>query len=152
MLYTIYNKISLTDLRIGNLVNRIGKPESEMYTVRGMDAVANKVYTEIVVGGVPVPLKLNAVEVGGISVEEKYFKMFSFVKEKDPEIPIRQKDYLHIKDKFVITTDILTNDYILGEFIREGLYHPLGHFKYVHQLQNIYYTKTGEELEIRKKI
>lgn len=120
------------ELRIGNFVSKDGAIyEADFITIRMSENYE------------PIPLT------------EEWLCKFGFEKIPDPErnyrnIPI--KSWLYVKNDFVFNSFIGMGDQIKHWFIfrhRDPASYNNTVMLYVHQLQNLYFALTGEELTIK---
>lgn len=148
------------ELRIGNFVNcalneQIRIPES---TVRRVDAMLP--FGEIIVDLKPTDsftIKCPIVHCTGIPLTEEWLVKFGFKKVIGWYINVREHadglfDSLELADNndkaenqfyvYFRNMRIETDDYVL---LRKDL-------KYVHELQNLYFALTGEELKVNEQI
>ncbi len=116
--------IKASELRIGNWINE-----------QGLELQVGKIDCELFKGSEAIPLT------------EEWFLKFGFTKWKDRlTIEAWAKD--HPSQRFDI--DFKAGDIIMNSRYQE--HHDsfvMGHIKYVHQLQNLYFALTGEELTIK---
>ena len=149
------NKMTQNELRIGNYVYY----EHTAHVVSGVHG--NSVYSWWVKDGKPV-IEYEAKDSSGTQVEAPYMDVIS---QHEP-IPLTE-EWL---EKLGLTKSTLDNDFepnepkwyswIKGAFnleIQENgeiwfeVYSHYIHVKWVHQLQNLYFALTGEELTLQEK-
>jgi hypothetical protein len=75
-----------------------------------------------------------------IPLTEEWLLKFGFEKVED----INKDTYPDYKIKGMLIHSNVHGNYVLGN------YSPICFIKYVHQLQNLYFALTGEELEIKE--
>lgn len=132
------------ELRIGNYVYY----EHTTHIVSGIHG--NKVYSWWVKDGQPV-IEYEAKDISGTQVENPYIDVIS---QHEP-IPLTE-EWL---EKFGFQKNITTDLYPTFSYnilnINDGIVYVLNygfitHIKYLHQLQNLYFALTGEELTIKQ--
>ena len=127
------------DLRIGNYVYY----EHTTHIVSGIHG--NKVYSWWVKNGEPV----IEYERGGVE-ENPYMNLIS----QHESIPLTEEWLIKLGFEKNITTDLYpTFSYDILN-VNDGIVYVLNygfvnHIKYVHQVQNLYFTLTGEELKLK---
>ena len=131
------------DLRIGNYVYY----EHTTHIVDGI--YENKVYSWWVKNGEPV-IEYEMKDIGGAMVKNPYRDVIS---QYEP-IPLTEEWLIKLGFKKNITTDLYpTFSYDILN-VNDGIVYVLNygfvnHIKYVHQLQNLYFVLTGEELKLK---
>lgn len=137
--------MKVQELRIGNLVYGVSDRVEQITLIS-----ETKIITDLV--KINAPMEVDLTDISPIPLTEEWLIKFGFVKEplaysinidkfgRGKKITI-SSDYLYIVDsekQNTIPTDIITiwNKDIVKEF-------------YVHQLQNLYFTLTGEELKLK---
>lgn len=111
------------DLRIGNYVNHINKPFK--VTINSMDAISKIVQPSIMYTPIPLTEEILLKCGFGYAVSKSCMR-------------------LNIKDDLYIWFDKETNSTSI-DTSTSGIYI---NFKYLHQLQNLFHSLTGKELEI----
>jgi hypothetical protein len=124
------------ELRIGNLLYHEEDIIKSAYTVEAIlkDSVLVKQDNEEIKIGLLQPIPLT----------EEWLLKFSFrnkVKESEYYIVI---DKLSVSNGLFICYDIVDKSCSIGQL--RHFSHQFGEYKYVHQLQNLYFTLTNEEL------
>ena len=134
------------ELRIGNYIYY----EHTTHIVSGVHG--NRVYSWWVKDGEPV-IEYEAKDISGTQVEAPYMDVIS---QYEP-IPLTEEWLLKLGFKKNITTDLYpTFSYDILN-VNDDIVYVLNYgfvnrrFKYVHQLQNLYYTLSGKELKINKQ-
>ena len=131
------------DLRIGNYVYY----EHTTHIVDGI--YENKVYSWWVKNGEPV-IEYEMKDIGGTMVKNPYRDVIS---QYEP-IPLTEEWLIKLGFEKNITTDLYpTFSYDILN-VNDGIVYVLNygfvnHIKYVHQVQNLYFTLTGEELKLK---
>ena len=131
------------DLRIGNYVYY----EHTTHIVDGI--YENKVYSWWVKNGEPV-IEYEMKDIGGAMVKNPYRDVIS---QYEP-IPLTEEWLIKLGFEKNITTDLYpTFSYDILN-VNDGIVYVLNygfvnHIKYVHQVQNLYFTLTGEELKLK---
>ena len=126
------------ELRIGNLV-KIDCPDFE----NKIQSIPNIHEKGVLINGNPYSL----LELQPILLTEEWLLRFGFVKWED-RLTIEAWAKGHPSQRFDI-------DFIEGEIVMNSRYqehsdtHIMGHIKHVHQLQNLYFALTGEELKLK---
>ena len=120
-------------LRIGNYVYRQSSKlivdKSSVYQIENVNLQSALKYD-------PIPLtKQWILDLGFIKNEIKQVIEVLDISENDKHL------------EFEITDEGL-DLWISSDIMDEALYFPLNHIKYVHQLQNLYFALTGEELTV----
>ena len=148
-----------TDLRIGNYVYY----ENTTHIISGI--MGNKIYSWWVKDGIAV-IEYEQKDIGGAQVENPYMDVIS---QYEP-IPLTEewllklgfslKDYkegyigIEHKAGGIITDFVLTYPKVMGEFQKHFAWEhskwKYNTIEYVHQLQNLFYILTNEELTIKK--
>lgn len=132
-----------SDLRIGNYVYY----EHTTHIVDGI--YENKVYSWWVKDREPV-IEYEMKDVGGAMVKNPYRDA---VNRYEP-IPLTEEWLIKLGFEKNITTDLYpTFSYDILN-VNDGIIYVLNygfvsHIKYAHQLQNLYFTLTGEELKLK---
>lgn len=142
--------IKVNELRIGNIVNcEIGNKES-FYHVAALDGIhlavmlngelTNRWLSEKTIE--PIPLTPEILEKAGFSNEKKS-------KHYKSHLGFIHKNENGLDDQFSDDMD----SYIFNVWYKEGCgtHQAIAELKYVHQLQNLYFSLTGEELPIELK-
>ncbi len=137
--------ITIQDLKIGNYVKCKVSNDNADYVVSALDGFGLKVM-------------LNGARQGTWYEEDK-IKPIKLTEEWLLKLGFSDKEYklgyigIDIKYEFTITDFVLTKPTVLGEWQKnyawEHVKHRFTELKYVHQLQNIYYSLTGQELIIK---
>jgi len=117
-----------TELRIGNWINYIGSGDVQLSSKEALCNVFDDLESEYPLSS-PIPLT------------EEWLLKFGF-KERDDE---RYRD-IRICNKLYLAIEIKKLEAIIGDAIEWTK--PIK-IKYVHQLQNLYFALTGEELTIK---
>ena len=123
------------ELRIGNFVSTEGIDFVEVSKIDADFGICYKIPQEF---GQFYPYK----EVEPIPLTEEWLMRFGF----DKVLPRNDKMYYRLNDDFVIEEN---NVFLLGDDAFEML-KLRRKIKYVHQLQNLYFALTGEELTIKE--
>ena len=128
------------ELRIGNFVATEGIDFVEVSKIDADFGICYKIPQEF---GQFYPYK----EVEPIPLTEEWLKKFGFIESgwKDGK-PICF--FFGIDEKFYFDWDEGVFDCGVGTYVESDLKMP--HIKYVHQLQNLYFAITGEELTIKE--
>ena len=125
--------MNASELRIGNLVDFRGQIET-VYQIRysGVDFFRGTTKKGIVIQSYVWE------EVKPITLTEEWLLKFGF------EFGMKFQDF--VKGQYKFTE--LKNKNLYGEFSEEGIFYfsTKTKIKYVHQLQNLYFALTGEEL------
>lgn len=131
--------IQANELRIGNLVYDRGDKILRIDYWERKDMIAQKV----VVGGfVGHPFTEDIEFLKPIPLTEEWLLKFGF------EFGMKFQDF--VKGKYKFTQ--LKNKILYGEFSEEGIFYfnTITKIKYLHQLQNLYFALTNEELTIKE--
>lgn len=143
--------INAKELRIGNYVHKIDAAASEGkidYSNRLHVISHNDIYHIVEDGDPtnhPIPLTPEWLErCGFIGLTHLGKKEYSL--EIDDELTIEVCFYDHLTIRLVITNDNCDENIALGQFV---CYRTIPQCNLLHQLQNIYHSLTGEELEIK---
>lgn len=149
--------MNAAELRIGNLLHFIphplrNNPNERVVVVSAIDK-KQVVVTDI---GLNLALNLTDKEVGPIPLTEEWLKRFGFQRMFIPNISV----FLFKLGDFTTTTCervMIEGQPIEGEILLTNFYgNPCYKYeraktlRYVHQLQNLYYALTGEELTIKE--
>lgn len=138
--------IKANELRIGNWIADRGGKEWQIYSWESRDKVSAETpmlfrtikghpLTEYVQYLKPIPLTEERLEKFGF--ERRESKMY------DGHLDVW---YFYIHDgKIMFNTELVTDGEIIIQFRRFPIV-----VKYVHQLQNLYFALTGEELEFKE--
>lgn len=132
-----------SELRIGNLVIRDGNI-LEVVRISKEDVINYELFKEC------IGQQVNSGVVKPIPLTEEWLLKFGF--EKDERVTmdsyqIRFKQHCYRAEKFL--SDIKpknTYDFRLQYTVNESYY--LSSIRYLHQLQNLYFALTGEELKL----
>jgi hypothetical protein len=132
------------ELRIGNLAS-INTGSTGMKICEILGIINNKVAVEINV-------RIVSVEMGNveaIALTEEWLLKFGFEKVRDEKSPYPDGDYTLVHKKFTVyTKEHFTYNSIHGWWFFNKQLDNQDLCKYVHQLQNLYFALTGEELTI----
>lgn len=135
-----------TDLRIGNYVN-VPIKEQCPFRIDAFEYCSEqfiKVAQEIEISGTQVhPLTWYGGDLEPIPLTEEWLLKFGFEKNFNN---FYEKLINKDEDDFI---GKLT-DYFFAYYIDKKDNYPLIYIKYVHQLQNLYFALTGEELTIKE--
>lgn len=132
--------INVNELRIGNKLFHIYDDWPEETVVEGIEY--DKVHIQTSTGG---GTTVNISEVEPIPLTPEWLEKFGFTKDMGGGGGL-----LEFENGFICFYDMeaplvaYTNERIKGA--------PMPHLKYVHQLQNLYFSLTGEELTIKEKV
>jgi hypothetical protein len=157
------NEMKANELRIGNFVKancggvsigvsiicEVVKIIYNEITVKGIspqmgfDCRMDDDKCEYIISGDPEKYASKENGFEPISLTEEWLLRFGF----DKVLPRNDKMYYRLKDDFVIEEN---NVFLLGDDAFEML-KLRRKIKYVHQLQNLYFALTGEELTIDKE-
>lgn len=127
--------IKSNELRIGNLV-LIDNKETEIYCISGMGV------NDFLINFNQVSYDFDEIE--PIPLTEEWLLILGFKKTVDETIDyrIRQFELNRIELIHGLTLDKELFIVMMGQ-------EALSHIKYIHQLQNIYFSLTGEDIEIK---
>ena len=114
------------ELRIGNWVNY---DDNGLHSSAKLIQIENGEQIDYTNSGVYFP----------IHITEEWLLKFGFEKVED----INKDTYPDYKKKGMLIHSNVHGNYVLGN------YNPICFIKYVHQLQNVYFALTGEELKTK---
>lgn len=130
------------ELRLGNIVN-LGKPEEIIWKIdfkRGKGSLPNGYEVDLFT---PIPLTEEWLLKFGFEKETGKLKRFNRAMSSPP---------LDVVGDFYVRSDnALYFEVVNGEFEFRIWNGTLCKIKYVHQLQNLYFALTGEELTINQQ-
>ena len=127
--------MNAAELRIGNLVQDRHSEECGMIdiVVLGIiDAMENHSYQ-------PIPLT------------EEWLKRFGFIRQGGRKIWVKDKLCIDLKELPNIRGEFIEGWYIGLKDLGNVLFHSFMKLDHVHQLQNLYFALTGEELNQNKE-
>lgn len=125
--------IEINELRVTNLVKCKTSNDAGVYTVDAIDGIHNKIYLSN-----PRNVWHSLDKIRPIKLTEDWLVKFGFIKKYD----------WFYKDKFLLGY-LTTEDNLQSEWKFSGTdcSWNLLNIKYVHQLQNLFFALTGEELK-----
>ena len=128
-----------TQLRIGN---KLQKSNGEIFTVSRLDESCDVLVKE------HRGLLTLGYNLTGISLTEEILLKCGFIKTEEYYAANEENIDVYTKGSFDVA--FIDNEYKLWIEIDEDSYYNFAwtKIKYVHQLQNLYFTLTGQELEI----
>lgn len=128
--------INLNELRIGNIV--LYKQDNDELPVLKIDGDSKTVCLDLLLG---LNIELNEQDIDPIPITTEWLETFGFK---------YSKTFKCYSKGFEILFCMEGDEYWLCEQDAGKLQKIGKSFKYVHQLQNLYFALTGEELEIKQ--
>jgi hypothetical protein len=123
-----------SELRLGNLVN-FGVKVVPIKSIHTESVLKDEVRVYVELNEKLQHYCLDIIEIEPTPLTEEWLLKFGFVKHKTTDIyPTFAKQMFNWNDGIL---------YIIG-------YGFMNHIKYVHQLQNLYFALTGEELVVKE--
>ncbi len=128
-----------TELRIRNLI----KDDGGIYEVERI-SFDHLIPDQYLINGYDIDVY------SGITITEDWLKQFGFiVKQNEPlHRNLKYCDFSHRTKKFRIYLSDFKKHNSIHLSAGDGWFPELVEFEYVHQLQNIYFSLTGEELKL----
>jgi hypothetical protein len=123
-----------TELRIGNLVQDRHSEECGMI--------------DIVVLGIIDTMENHSYE--PIPLTEEWLLKFGFIRQGGRKMWVKDKLCIDLKELPNIRGEFIEGWYIGLKDLGNVLFHSFMKVNHVHQLQNLYFALTGEELTIKK--
>jgi hypothetical protein len=130
------------ELRIGNFLIELGNDPDPLRRIFNVTAIYGRNTERFVVEDDNGDI-MNSSFLTGIPLTEEWLLKFGFKKER--------KSYLKgVHQELFSGLMELTFDRLLQKWVFSvGKYKDITRLQYVHQLQNLYFALTGEELEIK---
>jgi hypothetical protein len=140
--------MKVTELRIWNLVeyNSCVFKVSEIRSPKPLKDLryTDKYIIELFDGGL-IDVLLD--DISPIPLTEEWFLQFGFNKTRDEASPYKDGEDTIIGGRFTVFSKLtLTHNSVHGWFFNKHQ-QPEWNIKYIHQLQNLYFALTGEELK-----
>lgn len=129
------------ELRIGNLISRLDIGNSEPRIESVIELRKDKVLTSG-----PISVICGYDEINGIQLTEELLLKLGFKKELESDNAIfYENDFISINTYKGYNSTFLKRNRLLNQQD-----YSINNIKYVHQLQNLYFSLTGEELTIKE--
>jgi hypothetical protein len=131
--------IKVNELRVGNIV--LYTQDNDELPVLKIDGDSKTVCLDLLLG---LNMELNEQDIDPVPLTPEWLKRCGFTTDGSGDDNHSEPLWEHPKTRYQFSD---------GSFVHNGQayddWHDIGNVKYVHQLQNLYFALTGEELQIK---